>query len=700
MTKHGYENKIQDDEWKGVKVVSVIRQTDKRSGITYVYESKAYWDKEKKQSRSKRVLLGKLDPETGEIVPTDGRGKKRGFAKHEIPKEDGILNGESEMLYQIMQDGLQDEDHSIFSPIFLPGSLKNMVPPELKKSYALIQEVLSMSVNVTLNGAEYESGFIFYDSGRSARPDDFTEGDYSLLKSLDFTRLPLVIRAKIADLLWIKRKDYPSAVIALQSYMELYQNWFSIDDWTECVEMMQRVLDISRRINDQKTQIEALRNLKDQALQIFGKDGDFLSNRIIQLLIQNKYGNADEYISLLDKIIINQKSSLSRVEDAFELMGQCYKWKNDSAGRKKTKLRMAEYYVNLAAREEKETKKENNDVRDLYQRESYLKNAIRIYKEEKEKQKAEKLEKQLEKLQRQLPGTLQSFTISIDTTGLHKYIFDCFDGLSAKESLIRLTQFTLFRPKELLKEAIQEDLDRNVFTSLASRTIMDDEGRTICDLPPLNRSNLDEDEKLLNLHLYHKGAELENNDTILLSPALKIVAEKFKKEGIDLDFLTYHNGLVPEGREDIFSFGLKLAMEGKIYEAVHILVPQVENLFRCLAEELGGRTTVVFENGVSERIDLRDIFNLKELNEAFMENILFTFRGLLIEHAGSNLRNEVAHGLLDKKQDLNICIYFVCAVIKLLVNGSPECLALYRDTPKLQELKRPPEGSGIVKVEK
>lgn len=56
--------------------MAIIKQKDKRSGITYVYESISYWDKEKKQSRAKRKLLGRLDPETGEIVPTDGRGRK------------------------------------------------------------------------------------------------------------------------------------------------------------------------------------------------------------------------------------------------------------------------------------------------------------------------------------------------------------------------------------------------------------------------------------------------------------------------------------------------------------------------------------------------------------------------------------------------------------------------------------------------
>lgn len=56
--------------------MAIIYQHDKRSGITYAYDSKSYWDKEKKTTRAKRTLIGRLDPETGEIVPTDGRGRK------------------------------------------------------------------------------------------------------------------------------------------------------------------------------------------------------------------------------------------------------------------------------------------------------------------------------------------------------------------------------------------------------------------------------------------------------------------------------------------------------------------------------------------------------------------------------------------------------------------------------------------------
>ena len=61
--------------------MATIYQHDKRSGITYAYYSHSYWDKEKKVSRAKMTLIGRVDPDTGEIVPTDGRCRKAAARK-------------------------------------------------------------------------------------------------------------------------------------------------------------------------------------------------------------------------------------------------------------------------------------------------------------------------------------------------------------------------------------------------------------------------------------------------------------------------------------------------------------------------------------------------------------------------------------------------------------------------------------------
>jgi hypothetical protein len=58
--------------------------------VTYIYESESYWDKEKKQPRSKRTLIGKLDEVTGELVPTGKSGRKK-----TAPKKAVVITDES-----------------------------------------------------------------------------------------------------------------------------------------------------------------------------------------------------------------------------------------------------------------------------------------------------------------------------------------------------------------------------------------------------------------------------------------------------------------------------------------------------------------------------------------------------------------------------------------------------------------------------
>ena len=55
--------------------MAIIKQLNKKTGITYVYESRSYRDKETEQPRSERRLIGRIDDATGEIVPTRKKQK-------------------------------------------------------------------------------------------------------------------------------------------------------------------------------------------------------------------------------------------------------------------------------------------------------------------------------------------------------------------------------------------------------------------------------------------------------------------------------------------------------------------------------------------------------------------------------------------------------------------------------------------------
>lgn len=69
--------------------MGITKSTDKKTGITYVYSSESYWDKDLKAPRNRKKLIGKIDKETGEVVPT---GKGEGSLKMQpVPRKERII---------------------------------------------------------------------------------------------------------------------------------------------------------------------------------------------------------------------------------------------------------------------------------------------------------------------------------------------------------------------------------------------------------------------------------------------------------------------------------------------------------------------------------------------------------------------------------------------------------------------------------
>ena len=58
--------------------MSIVKYTNKKTGVVTLYESTSHYDPETKQSRPVRKYLGREDPITGELIPSSGkRGRKK-----------------------------------------------------------------------------------------------------------------------------------------------------------------------------------------------------------------------------------------------------------------------------------------------------------------------------------------------------------------------------------------------------------------------------------------------------------------------------------------------------------------------------------------------------------------------------------------------------------------------------------------------
>ena len=113
-------------------MATIVYQTDKRSGITYAYQSTSFWDKEKKQSRARRTLIGRYDNETGKIVPTDGRNKKKAKEKEAETRGKAVINSAHRSFY-----GATYLLDAIGEKLGITQDLKQCFPDEYKQILSL-----------------------------------------------------------------------------------------------------------------------------------------------------------------------------------------------------------------------------------------------------------------------------------------------------------------------------------------------------------------------------------------------------------------------------------------------------------------------------------------------------------------------------------------------------------------------------------
>ena len=56
---------------------NITYQHNKKTGAIYAYSVQSYWDKEKKAPRNKQLYLGKMNPDTGELIPSTRRKPRK-----------------------------------------------------------------------------------------------------------------------------------------------------------------------------------------------------------------------------------------------------------------------------------------------------------------------------------------------------------------------------------------------------------------------------------------------------------------------------------------------------------------------------------------------------------------------------------------------------------------------------------------------
>ena len=93
--------------------MSRVYQYDNRVNVTYVYDVEEVYDGQTGKTRPKRKLIGKLDPETKQLVPTGKRGRP---AKTDSPSADAKkeeARNKEELAKAHFLETLQKKDEAI-----------------------------------------------------------------------------------------------------------------------------------------------------------------------------------------------------------------------------------------------------------------------------------------------------------------------------------------------------------------------------------------------------------------------------------------------------------------------------------------------------------------------------------------------------------------------------------------------------------
>jgi lysyl-tRNA synthetase class 1 len=95
--------------------------------------------------------------------------------------------------------------------------------------------------------------------------------------------------------------------------------------------------------------------------------------------------------------------------------------------------------------------------------------------------------------------------------------------------------------------------------------------------------------------------------------------------------------------------GVRAWFQGDDIKAVHVLVPQIERGLRSIVGKLGKPVTKPHPTvaGVGVAIGMGDILYSGELTEALGPDLSLHFVALYADPRGVNLRNRVAHGLIE-----------------------------------------------------
>jgi Domain of unknown function (DUF4209) len=484
----------------------------------------------------------------------------------------------------------------------------------------------------------------------------FGEGDLALLTQISEEADDALLQARLADLAWLltKPRSVTYALRAVDAYRRVplevkSWGWGGRECWARAVALalMLRAAAMDR--------LEKMETALIARLMRANEGDGYLPMWIADLLHANHLGlsSAAQIVSKLEAIAgaLQVNGELPRSRDMFQTSAKWAKRAKDDDGFARLTVHESETWVQEAVLRASSTRPGNSIAA------TFLENAIKTYRTiPRALRNAYSVDDRIAELHRRMRAAAESSLSEmavlssgpIDLTEAAETAQKAVRGKPAAQALLAFVNLPSGILRNKLRMQAQESLTQHPLRALFASTHMSRDGRVVAKLAAVGPEPSAEYEAALWAEMI-SSYSLRIAITVqgLIWPALETLNLEHRFREADFVSLAAQSPVVPEGRERLFGKALFLGYDRDYVGALHILVPQIEHMVRTHLRLRGFRTSTLSDNGIETENGLSTLIDIPDVTAIFGEDLAFELRALFCDSLGPNLRNEVAHGLLD-----------------------------------------------------
>lgn len=459
------------------------------------------------------------------------------------------------------------------------------------------------------------------------------------------------MRARIADVLWIRTRGPEYARTAVTAYLESVRLLEDPRHWPPVKDRLLRAASIGAQLGRNN---EPFKNVMAHLEAILdrhnGEDPLYLSVSCMEILLTYQQGNPAKHAALCQKM--TEKCSpvdSDRAQRIWFLKAEWHKLAGEHELAREARIKAAEVHVRQAGLHAAGTKPSHALAAECIRR------AIGVLRKVdgtgSTRQELHKL--LLDYQQKSLAELKQVYGEEINLSDCAQRAREAVRKKSFAEA-IRILALGLFHPKAYAKVRAETEQmrDEHSISFLFTTHLLDHEGRTAAKSTPRRGQRVPPAEAALLSRMHSNTRDFEHSIYAqgVVNPARQQILLEHNACLADWHAITQASPFVPPGRERLWALALHAGLVGDVPSMLHILVPQLEHSFRYLLQHVGVTTSTLSDDGIQEDWDMKRLLDHPELTKVLGPDYVFHLRCLLVERFGSNLRNRTAHGLLSDQE--------------------------------------------------